>query len=61
VEFDRFAADGGDLDPDQQKSWEERGAEITRVPNDHDDIKRFRADIIAAFEAMFGGEPEAAF
>jgi uncharacterized protein YcbX len=26
------------------------------VPNDHDDIDRFRADIIAAFEEMFEEE-----
>ena len=53
--FARYAADGGDLDPDHQKRLEERGATITRVPNDHDDIERFRADIIAAFEEMFSG------
>jgi len=53
VEFDRFAADGGDLDPDHQKRLEEQGTTIKRVPNDHDDIERFRADIIAAFEEMF--------
>lgn len=56
VEFDRFAADGGDLDPDQQRAWQERGASITRVANDHDDIDRFRADIMAAFERMFGSQ-----
>lgn len=53
VEFDRFAADGGDLDPDHQKRLEEQGTTIKRVPNNHDDIERFRADIIAAFEEMF--------
>jgi len=53
VEFDRFAADGGDLDPEHQKRLEERGVIITRVPNNHDDIERLRADIIAAFEEMF--------
>jgi hypothetical protein len=29
------------------------------VPNEHDDIERFRADIIAAFEEMFGLERRA--
>jgi len=51
--FARYAADGGDLDPDHQNRLEEQGAIIKRVPNDHDDIERFRADIIAAFEEMF--------
>jgi hypothetical protein len=53
--FARYAADGGDLDPDYQKRLEEQGTMIKRVPNDHDDIEKFRADIIAAFEEMFGG------
>jgi ABC-type oligopeptide transport system ATPase subunit len=53
--FARYAADGGDLDPDHQNRLEEQGAIIKRVPNDHDDIERFRADIIAAFEEMFRG------
>jgi hypothetical protein len=53
VEFDRFAADGGDLDPDHQRRLEEQGATIKRVANEHDDIERFRADIIATFEEMF--------
>jgi len=53
VEFGRFAADGGDLDPDQQSRLEEQGTIIKRVPNEHDDIERFRADIIAAFEEIF--------
>jgi hypothetical protein len=51
--FARYAADGGDLDPDHQNRLEEQGTIIKRVPNDHDDIERFRADIIAAFEEMF--------
>ncbi len=51
--FDRYAADGGDLDPDDQHRLEEQGTIIKRVPNDHDDVERFRADIIAAFEEMF--------
>jgi hypothetical protein len=50
--FARYAADGGDLDPDHQNRLEEQGTIIKRVPNDHDDIERFRADIIAAFEEM---------
>jgi hypothetical protein len=53
--FDRYAADGGDLDPDHQNRLEEQGTIMKRVPNDHDDIERFRADIIAAFEEMFRG------
>jgi hypothetical protein len=53
--FDRYAADGGDLDADGQKRWEEQGTIIKRVPNEHDDIERFRADIIAAYEEIFGG------
>ncbi len=53
--FDRYAADGGDLDPDHQNRLVEQGTIIKRVPNDHDDIERFRADIIAAFEEMFRG------
>ena len=56
--FARYAADGGDLDPEYQKRLEEQGTIIKRVPNDHDDIERFRADIIAAFEEMFGTCPE---
>ena len=53
VEFERFAADGGDLDPRHQNRLLEQGTTIKRVPNDHDDIEKFRADIIAAFEEMF--------
>jgi hypothetical protein len=52
--FDRYAADGGDLSPDQQRRLEKQGTVIKRVANDHDDIARFRADIIAAFEEMVG-------
>lgn len=52
-EFDRFAADGGDLEPEDQKRWEEQGTTIKRVSNEHDDIERFKADIIAAYEEMF--------
>jgi hypothetical protein len=54
IEFDRYAADGGDLDPDHQRRLEEQGTVIKRVSNDHDDVGRFRADIIAAFEEMLG-------
>jgi hypothetical protein len=53
--FAGYAADGGDLDPDHQNRLEEQGTIIKRVPNDHDDMERFRADIIAAFEEMFRG------
>lgn len=52
--FARYAADGGDLDPDHQNGLEKQGAIIKRVPNEHDDVERFRADIIAAFEDVFG-------
>jgi hypothetical protein len=55
VEFDRYAADGGDLDPAEQRRWEREGTVIRRVWNNHDDVERFRADVIAAFEEMFGG------
>jgi hypothetical protein len=51
--FDRYAADGGDLDPDHQKRPEEQGTIIRRAPDDYDDIARFRAGIIAVFEEMF--------
>ena len=50
--FDRFGADGGDLTPDHQNRLEEQGTMIRRVPNDHDDIERFRAEVIAALEDM---------
>jgi hypothetical protein len=52
--FDRYAADGGDLDPDHQNRLEEQGMMIKRVFNDHDNVERFRADVIVAFEEMFG-------
>ena len=54
VEFDRFAADGGDLEPDQERELIKKGMVIRRVPNNHDDINRFRADIIAAYKEMLG-------
>jgi len=53
--FERLAVDGGDLAPEHEKRLQEQGTTIRRVPNDHDDIERFRADIIAVFEGMFGG------
>ena len=52
--FDQLSADGGDLAPDQQKEWEKRGMILRRVCNEHDDIERFRSDIIATFEEMLG-------
>ena len=52
--FAVVAADGGDLEPDHQSRLEERGMVLKRVLNEHDDIDRFRADIIAAFEEMLG-------
>jgi hypothetical protein len=55
LEFNRFAADGGDLDPDEQRSLEERGIVIRRVPNNHDDIEKFRRDIITAFDELYPG------
>ncbi len=55
VEFDRFAADGGDIDPDHQSRLEEQGLIIKRVPNDHDDIERFKGEIITAFDELFAG------
>ena len=51
--FERYGADGGDLDPDHQKRLEEQGTRIKRVSNNHDDIERFKAEIIAAFEEMY--------
>jgi hypothetical protein len=50
--FERLAYDGGDLDPDHEQRLLEQGTLIRRVPNDHDDVERFRADIVAAFEDM---------
>lgn len=55
--FERFAADGGDLVPEHQRRLVEQGISIRRVHNDHNDVGRFRADIVAAFEGMFVGEP----
>ena len=51
-EFDRFAADGGDLDPDQARYWAELGAMIKRVANDHDDVERFRREIVTACDEL---------
>ena len=53
--FDRYAIDGGDLDPDHQSRLEEQGTIIKRVPNNHDELERFRSEIIAAFEDIFRG------
>ena len=50
--FARYAADGGNLNPDHQNRLEEQGITIERIQNDHDDIERFRADVIAAFDKM---------
>jgi hypothetical protein len=57
--FDRYAADGGDLDPYQQSILETQGTRIRRVSNDQDGIERFKADVIAAFEDMSGDESPA--
>ena len=54
IEFERFAADGGDLDPGQQNRLEEQGTVFKRGSNNHDDLERFRADIISTFREMFG-------
>lgn len=59
--FAKYAADGGDLEPNRQRALEEQGTIIRRVPNDHDDLERFRGELIAALEEMFklegdGGE-----
>ncbi len=54
--FEMFAADGGDLTPDHERRLVEQGTLIRRVPNNHDDVEGFRADIIAAFEDMLGGD-----
>jgi hypothetical protein len=54
--FERFAADGGDLAPDHERRLAEQGTLIRRVPNDHDDVERFRADTVAAFEDVFEGD-----
>lgn len=54
--FAKYASDGGDLDPDDQQRLEERGAVISRVSNDHDDVVRFRSDILAAVERMLAVE-----
>ena len=51
--FARLGADGGDLTPEDQTRLEKQGTIIKRVPNDHDDVERFRAEIIAAFDEMF--------
>jgi hypothetical protein len=54
--FERFAAGGGDLAPEHERRLVEQGTLIRRVPNDHDDIDRFRADIVSAFEELYGGD-----
>jgi hypothetical protein len=52
--FEKYGADGGDLTPDHQHRLAQQGTKIRRVPNEHDDVEKFRADVIAAFEEMFG-------
>ena len=52
-EFDRFAADGGDLVTDQERRLIDQGTSIRRVPNEHNDVEKFKADVIAAFEELF--------
>lgn len=53
-EFDRFAADGGDLTPEQEREWRDRGLEFARVQNDHADVERFKSDILAACDQLLG-------
>jgi hypothetical protein len=55
IEFDRFAADGGDLEPEQERRLVDQGVSIRRVPNEHNDVEKFKADVIAAFEGLFEG------
>ena len=52
--FRRYAVGGGDLDPEHQNTLEKQGITVKRVRNEHDDVERFRSDIIAAFEEIFG-------
>lgn len=52
LEFNRFAADGGDLTPSEQRDLENQGTKFKRVPNDHDDIEKFQSDIVAALEEL---------
>jgi hypothetical protein len=47
--FARLDAVGGDLEPDQQRRLEQQGTAIRRVPNEHDDLARFKAEVIAAY------------
>lgn len=54
--FEKFDAQGGDLSPDQERRLVAQGTQIRRVPNDHDDVDRFRADVIAAFEDMVAAD-----
>jgi hypothetical protein len=55
--FREFGGDGGDLSPEQQKALEEQGTLIRRVSNDHGDVERFRADVVAAYDELSGGLP----
>jgi len=54
VEFDRFAADGGDLTAEQEAAWRARGLRFVRVQNDHADMGRFSSDILAACDRLLG-------
>lgn len=57
--FDRYAADGGYLKPDDQNRLEEHGTIIKRVNNNHDDVERFRKDVVTTFEEIFRDELQA--
>ena len=48
--FLTYSADGGDFTHEQEKLWAGRGTIIQRIDNNHDDVERFRSEILAAFE-----------
>ena len=52
--FTKYAIDGGDLTPDQEKSLVDKGVSIIRIQNNHNDFEKFRNDTITAFEGLFG-------
>ena len=52
-EFKRLAADGGDLDRKYEQRLMEEGATIRRVPNEHNNIYRFKTDIVSTFQSIY--------
>jgi hypothetical protein len=56
LEFDRFAASGGDLTPAEEQLWKSQGLELARVFNNHNDYGKFQGDILAAFEKLFNNK-----